>query len=326
MSCICEKNLEYLKSAYPTNVIVVDWYWYTQHKYYIWVVDQIPKASKKVTEMINFLNSQGLDCSRLALIGHSLGAHMFGIASYKAACEVARLVALDPAGPRFNDVNEPTKAMSKESAVLVEVVHTNANGLGIIKPRGHLDFFVNGGTTQPGCRDPNLFDFKEWLTHQIGKIVTSRDASKCAHSRAYEYYAESINSEKGFYGLKCPDTNYFRNINCNGPVEEMSGPNLGSHILGTFYVPTNQNRPFALGIQPDKNFEIVKDDQMQFYLYCGTSFGGQVFDVEDSCFNTSWITVFLVHGWNTTYDRSFQSIIDSKQKLSSIIEFSSEIF
>lgn len=308
MFCICKTNLEYLKSAYFSNVIVVDWSWYSNSLNYFWVVRQIPLVSKEVTEMIDFLSTQGLDCSKMAVVGHSLGAHMLSIAAYKAACKVARMVALDPARPKFEGFEDPRVGVSQKSANFVEVIHTNADAYGIMQPRGHLDFFINGGVSQPGCED-------SWLKRAFNYWV-SDDASQCAHSRAYIYYAESINSEKGFYGLRCPDKHYERNMICDGPVEEMSGPNLKSHILGTFYVPVNDKEPFALGIKPDKmNFDIVKDQQIQFNLYCGMLFAGTIFNLENSCFNASWITVFAVHGWNTTYDKSFDSIKDGKKEI-----------
>lgn len=53
-------------------------------------------------------------------------------------------------------------------------------------PSGHVDFYANGGFDQPGC-------------HQ----QTAMSPGSCNHDRAPEYYAESIYTEKGFWGFRC---------------------------------------------------------------------------------------------------------------------------
>lgn len=58
---------------------------------------------------------------------------------------------------------------------------------------GHADYYPNGGKSQPGC----------------GLDL----AGSCAHSRAYSYYAESLNSEK-FVSTKGGSYNDFTKGNC----------------------------------------------------------------------------------------------------------------
>lgn len=46
--------------------------------------------------------------------------------------------------------------LSKSDADFVDVIHTNGRktinmGLGLYEPMGHVDFYPNGGKTQPGC-------------------------------------------------------------------------------------------------------------------------------------------------------------------------------
>jgi hypothetical protein len=46
--------------------------------------------------------------------------------------------------------------LDSTDAAQVHVIHTNGEslfGLGMKKPLGHVDLFVNGGNSQPGCTD-----------------------------------------------------------------------------------------------------------------------------------------------------------------------------
>lgn len=56
----------------------------------------------------------------------------------------------------------------------MEVIHTST--LSFTQPIGTIDFYPNGGKSQPGCR---------W-------DLTAR----CSHQRAFEFYAESIYNPK----------------------------------------------------------------------------------------------------------------------------------
>lgn len=51
-------------------------------------------------------------------------------------------------------------------ANFVDVLHTGAGILGQWGPNGHVDFYINGGTSQPGCSQGSLSvttDFLEKL-------------------------------------------------------------------------------------------------------------------------------------------------------------------
>lgn len=50
---------------------------------YFAAVNSVKSVGHAVARMINFLHAAGMNCSRLTLIGHSLGAHVIGIAGQK---------------------------------------------------------------------------------------------------------------------------------------------------------------------------------------------------------------------------------------------------
>ena len=97
------------------------------------------------------------------VIGFSLGAHVAGCASEilkKKNILLGRITGLDPASPFFRNhlFREKSRKLDATDARLVDVIHTDgsqdfADGFGLMKPLGHIDFFPNGGREQPGCND-----------------------------------------------------------------------------------------------------------------------------------------------------------------------------
>ena len=106
----------------------------------------------------------------LHLVGHSLGAHICGVAALElknrqTSWKVSRITGLDPAQPCFRNVSL-TLQLDRTDAPFVDVIHTNGRymtriGFGLPEPIGHVDFYPNGGKSQPGCvrLDRSYFDY-----------------------------------------------------------------------------------------------------------------------------------------------------------------------
>lgn len=60
-------------------------------------------------------------------------------------------LGLDPAGPYFTKNIKPDVRLDPSDALYVDVIHTDAGKLGTTTKGGHIDFFPNGGSRQPGC-------------------------------------------------------------------------------------------------------------------------------------------------------------------------------
>ena len=64
------------------------------------------------------------------------------------------ITGLDPAGPEWDD-HDVMAGVNPTSADFVDIIHTDGKSLiypyGTMTPRGHMDFYPNGGETQPGC-------------------------------------------------------------------------------------------------------------------------------------------------------------------------------
>lgn len=69
----------------------------------------------------------------------------------------------------------------------------------------------------------------------------------CSHGRSYEYYAESINSPKGFYGVPCSGLDELKGKNCTGGKILMGDP-VPRDARGIFLVKTANKPSYALGI------------------------------------------------------------------------------
>ena len=70
---------------------------------------------------------------------------------------------LDPAGPHFS-YTDPAVRLDPGDAEYVDVIHTDAGLLGTSQHVGHIDFFPNGGSRQPGCYFQILGKFCAHLT------------------------------------------------------------------------------------------------------------------------------------------------------------------
>ncbi|XP_055859354.1 phospholipase A1-like [Episyrphus balteatus] len=214
------------------NVISVDWSRLLNYLTlnYIGATFQVPKVAVKVAKMIDFLVDEGnMSLDDLHVIGHSLGAHVSGIAGRNVvAGKVHTIIGLDPAGPGYED-NSSAKdeCLTKDDAGYVEVIHTNAGILGYLTPIGNADFYVNGGEEQPGC----------FLGNSI-----------CSHLRAFWYYAEAIR-ENSFISKKCPGYLFAFSNECDEEANEVRLGGAMNYELasGVYYTPVYAEPPYGMG-------------------------------------------------------------------------------
>nr|CAJ2313438.1 Lipase domain-containing protein [Metisa plana] len=224
---------ESIKEAYlnvsDLNIIVVDW-GVAANVNYIVASYNVAQVGRHLTHFLNFLIDEGVSMDDVHLIGHSLGAHVVGIAgAYIQKGPIDTITGLDPALPLFT-LGNPDARLDRHDARHVEVIHTCGGYLGFASPLGHVDFYPNGGTSQPGCGT----DYRGF----------------CAHNRAHMYFAESITSEVPFAAVRCVDYNelyYSGKCAGTGDTLPMGGFDIHYGREGIYYLRTASEKPYALG-------------------------------------------------------------------------------
>ncbi|XP_066146090.1 lipoprotein lipase-like [Euwallacea fornicatus] len=222
-----------LKEAYLSqgdhNVIFVDWSKYANMSYgeSCAYVQPVGKC------IANFLIKSGIPSQNLHLIGHSLGSQLaaFTGKAYKkeSGKKIGRITGLDPAGPSWsNESMTKEERLNEQDANFVDVVHTDIQLYGFTHPCGHVDFYPNGGTNQPGCPD------------------SDQDAN-CNHHRATRIFIESVNKK-----VEASEVNFKEDEEFNilvTPKETkfqvaVFGEHVDTSVRGVFYFETNHSEPF----------------------------------------------------------------------------------
>uniref|UniRef100_A0A146LBX8 Pancreatic lipase-related protein 1 n=1 Tax=Lygus hesperus TaxID=30085 RepID=A0A146LBX8_LYGHE len=188
-----------------------------------------------IAQMVYYLSQhpRGVQPEKLHLMGYSIGAHIAGLtANYIDGAKLGRITGLDPT-IIFYMGNNRSHDLDPSDANFVDVIHTGAGILGQWGPNGHADFYVNGGTSQPGC-----------LSTSIVKTLS------CDHTKVSPYFVESINSKQGFWAVPCPNrVTYNLGLCTPSSIKEyvLMGEHLSHKARGIFYLTTNANKPYAKG-------------------------------------------------------------------------------
>uniref|UniRef100_A0A1I8Q2I8 Lipase domain-containing protein n=1 Tax=Stomoxys calcitrans TaxID=35570 RepID=A0A1I8Q2I8_STOCA len=171
--------------------------------------------------------TQEVPPANIHLVGHSLGAQMVGKAGRHFTSltgeSVARITGLDPANPCFNE-GESLSGIFRGDAAFVDIIHTNSGVLGIAEPVGDADFYPGGlGPIKSGCI-------------QFG----------CSHSRALEYYIESIYpwDQLNFMAKRCSSLRSLNSGRCDGPPTPM-GFASSTNLAGNYFLDVNSKSPFG---------------------------------------------------------------------------------
>lgn len=150
-----------------TNICVVDWQFFGLMEYTI--------AAKNTKTVGNYLSeflksvskSTGIPYSKMTLCGHSMGAHVVGIAGGNIDGRIGKIIGLDPAGWGFTKLSTKDR-LDKTDAKFVQCIHTDSLNWGTYVKLGHQDFYPNNGNSpQPSCIFPVLEGAKTWSMYII---------------------------------------------------------------------------------------------------------------------------------------------------------------
>ncbi|XP_015116860.1 phospholipase A1 [Diachasma alloeum] len=245
------------------NVIAVDWSQYSNILNYYKAVVNAKNAARAIVKFLQLAVAsypETKNWGEIHLIGHSLGAHVSGMAAeaFKeivSRWKIVRITGLDPAQPCFAASG---LSLRKTDAPFVDIIHTNGKllagmGLGLRDPIGHVDFYANGGQRQPGCwREGSKWDRPR---AEIMEAV-------CSHQRSYDYFTESLRlaAEKmnnKFWGHEWDQSplNASKLVgkDCSSDDCVEMGINADKYERrGTFFVSTGNNNPYCVVTESDR--------------------------------------------------------------------------
>jgi pancreatic triacylglycerol lipase len=191
-----------LLSKHDLNVIVVDWSPVASESYTT-AQNAVTAIGKFVGDFINdMMTTYGISGSQVAIVGHSLGAHIAGNAGSIIRSKVDQIIGLDPAAPMFT-VDNTENRLDPTDAQYVQVIHTNGRFLGFSSSIGDADYYPNGGMIQAGCGIDLL--------------------GGCSHARAFEYLAEAIGNGGKFTATLCGSYSDYQNKKCTNNAKSNMG-------------------------------------------------------------------------------------------------------
>ncbi|KAJ8721487.1 hypothetical protein PYW07_002262 [Mythimna separata] len=216
------------------NIISVDYNPIAREPCYIEAARNTELVGMCTAQLIDQLvQKYGFNLTQFHVIGFSLGGQTAGfIGDYVTSGKLERISALDPAMPLFVTTDN-NKKVDRGDAKFVDVLHTNALEKGKLEASGHVDFYANGGITQPGC-----------------KATKEQTKSGCNHARAPVYYAESITTDVGFYATKCYSWIIYMIGWCemfDSADEILFGEYVPRNVKGLYFFSTNSEPPYARG-------------------------------------------------------------------------------
>ncbi|XP_058462346.1 pancreatic triacylglycerol lipase-like [Malaya genurostris] len=186
-----------------------------------------------------FMHRMSINYDQLHVVGHSLGAHVAGNVGKYFGGRLARITALDPAGPLF--VSHSVDAVGSSDALFVDAIHTDGLVLGEVFARAHVDFYPNRGIpSQPGCERLDIITL-----------------NACSHYRSTRFFAESILLPYNFVAWKCglKDILDNRSSECIRDVRNkdegesivVMGEHVENRTRGSYYLETSNSSPYGLG-------------------------------------------------------------------------------
>ncbi|KAI1304177.1 Inactive pancreatic lipase-related protein 1 [Halotydeus destructor] len=248
------------------NVIIVEW---TNLTPYMIAAANTRVVGAEVANVVNFLiEKTAIAAEQVHLIGHSLGAHIAGYAGQRVR-HLGRITGLDPAKLMFQGM-PASVTLDLTDANFVDIIHADPNVLGPVgytESLGHIDFWPNGGSPQPGCfiRDRffrGLEEGAELLS--LSRIIRQSGGYGflCSHQMAQKWFEKSIiNGATGqcpFVGVKCANYQDFLNGQCSCddgqdscavmglPAEQLFFSGLSGQSAGSnWYLQTSLRQPFC---------------------------------------------------------------------------------
>ncbi|KAG6459207.1 phospholipase A1 [Manduca sexta] len=237
----------YLKEGL-SNVVLFNWqhmasmiYPSFVNSYMNWAAPNAIRLGNEFANTLLKLSAAGLDLDKTHLLGHSLGAHMFGVTGNKIqefGVKLPWITGLDPASAGF-DVKPPHLRLQPNSALFVSVIHSDPSRYGTKRELGTVDFWPNyrnrGQVLQTGCPPGSHQRFsKEDL---------------CNHNRSWQFLLDALKYPGTIIGTYAKNFRIWKNYSKdekNAEVLELGTFNPNAKP-GNYYLITAGESPYGLG-------------------------------------------------------------------------------
>ncbi|KAK8720273.1 hypothetical protein OTU49_013453, partial [Cherax quadricarinatus] len=216
--------------AEETVVVVVD-YWDMLSLIYSHMRQNARLVATLVAAIIdNLVTHNNMKLNQTHLIGFSLGGRISGMVGARITTgQLASITGIDASYPWVPPESDEEFLEASDASL---VVNLRTSPVGSHSPPGHIDFYPNGGLTQPGCQD--------WYTPYLVEQV-------CNHYRAVALLIEAVRHARDgvFPACGCPDWNTFQDNTCDCHIVNNFGLYPNASALGRFYFTTNSEAPFS---------------------------------------------------------------------------------
>ncbi|GFT77284.1 hepatic triacylglycerol lipase [Nephila pilipes] len=242
------------------NVIIVNWTKYNQPPYTLAAINT-QEIGANMAKLLKYLkDTKGVDPRKIHIIGHSLGAHISGVAGTEMP-GLGRITGLDPASKSVYP-NALFHRLNYTDAIFVDIIHTSNFENEVVRlknseeevrslalNRGLSDEvprslpILAGGQTQPNC------DMEPQMIQRSAPV----DVRVCNHAAAVNLFLDSINAtDCKFLSTECDNYDDFLNGLCPSESAVMSEMGLRAKMItklppkSKFYLRTSANPPFCL--------------------------------------------------------------------------------
>ncbi|XP_041988208.1 phospholipase A1-like [Aricia agestis] len=212
--------------------------------YISWAVPNAIKLGVELADALGVLSRAGLELGDTRLVGHSLGAHVFGIAGHQLSRSGTRLpciIGLDPSGMGWE--NRPAALrLSAGAAAAVLVLHTDPDRYGIRGRAGTFDVWPNARPTrvvQPGC------------TPRRGGSAMFSDKDLCNHNRSWQLAVEAVERPGTLVALHARSYRDWKRRGRTHRSDDDRLIDIGEcnelAVPGNYYLVTRATAPYGLG-------------------------------------------------------------------------------
>ncbi|KAL3288192.1 hypothetical protein HHI36_002642 [Cryptolaemus montrouzieri] len=258
------------------HVVQVDWS-EPAAPYYSLAAFNTESVGNHIANLIyKLIEEYEIPLEKIVVIGHSLGGQIAGWIGKKffelTNVKLPRIIALDPAAPLFRK-RIAERRLNKHDAEVVQVVHSGGMKLGFAEPCGTIDFFPNGGISQPDCGKIDFYN-----------LSSVEESLYCSHQRSYEFFVKAVKAPDEFMAEKCKDYDHFKQHECEDI--HVSLGDLKTMETGLFdLVDTYFKQQFS-------------EDDVNLYIYTPKTFGHPRMRAKiETIAKTNGTIFYIVHGY-----------------------------